>query len=92
MAKTVKAMPTPVLNQPVTPELLGQAIKARRTQSNLTIEDAAALCGMAKQTLMHIEHGHENCRLKNVLQACHTLGVKLHIDTWEQQGAIDDWQ
>ena len=50
--KQIKQIATPNLNQTLTAELLGQAIKARRTQSNLRLEDAAALCGVAKQTLM----------------------------------------
>lgn len=50
MVKQVKRLNTPDLQQAVTPLLLGQAIKARRTQSHLRLEDAAALCGVAKQS------------------------------------------
>lgn len=56
MVKHVKILSTPDLSQIVTPELLGKAIRARRTQSQLRLEDAAALCGVAKQTLQDIEH------------------------------------
>lgn len=48
MEKQVKRLATPDLTQKLTPKLLGQVIKARRTQSNLRQEDAAALCGVAK--------------------------------------------
>lgn len=93
MAKTIKALPTPSLNQPLTPELLGQAIKARRTQSKLRIEDAAALCGVAKQTLMNIEHGLASSQLDTVLQICKALGVSLRILPWHTASDDNDvWQ
>lgn len=57
MAKQIKKLQTPNLQSPLTAQLLGDAIKARRTQSNLKLEDAAALCGIAKETFMKIEHG-----------------------------------
>ena len=41
MVKQVKKLETPDLKQVLTPKLLGQAIKATRTQSNLRQEDAA---------------------------------------------------
>lgn len=91
MANQVKKYKTPDLEQPLTPELLGQAIKARRTQSNLRLEDAAALCGVAKQTLMNIEHGRPNSQLSSVLQVCAAFGIKLHIHPWDNE-RNDDWQ
>ena len=62
MAKQIKKTDTPNLTQMLTSALLGEAIKARRTQSKLRIEDAAALCGVAKQTFMKIEHGQQTAR------------------------------
>ena len=50
-------------------------IKAHRTQSDLRLEDAAALCGIAKKTFMKIEHGQSNCQLASVLQICSGLGI-----------------
>jgi DNA-binding XRE family transcriptional regulator len=82
MAKYVKKIETPDLSQAFTPELLGQAIKARRTQSGLRIEDAAALCGVAKQTLMNVEHGQHTSQLESILQICTALGIKLFIQPW----------
>jgi len=93
MGKHIKKHDTPDLSQTLTPQLLGQAVKARRTQSHLTLEDAAALCGVAKQTLLNIEHGHANSQLVTVLQICAALGLALHILPWHQpQGDADDWQ
>ena len=86
MAKHIKAVPTPDFSQPLTPALLGQAIKARRTQSNLRLEDAAALCGVAKQTLMRIEHGQVTSQFGIVLKICDSLGVTLFINPWQETG------
>lgn len=90
MAKGIKKLPTPDLSYPLRPELLGQAIKARRTQSNLRLEDAAALCGVAKETLMKIEHGQDTCQLSSVLQICDALGIKLYIQPWQKIDESED--
>lgn len=82
----------PSFNQAITPELIGQIIKARRLESGLRIEDAAALCGVAKQTFMKIEHGNPSSQLKSILQICGGLGIKLHITPWQTNEEInDDW-
>ncbi len=93
MAKRIKKLQTPDLTGKLTPLLLGQAIKARRTQSNLRLEDAAALCGVAKQTLMNIEHGHANCKFESVIQICDAFGIQLSILPWhnDDEGG-NDWQ
>ncbi|WP_242604373.1 hypothetical protein [Legionella gresilensis] len=57
MAKKIKKFKMPNFQQPLTAELLEEVIKARRTQSELRLEDAAALCGVAKETFMKVEHG-----------------------------------
>lgn len=90
MAKKIKSLGTPDLNQPVTAELLGLAIKARRTQSNLRLEDAASLCGVAKQTLQRIEHGETSTQLGNVLRICTGLGIKLMISPWKNENENND--
>ena len=93
MVKNIKKIATPDLNQALTPELLGQAIKARRTQSNLSIEDAAALCGVAKQTFMKIEHGQHASQLGSILKICSALGVTLSIQSWSRDDEVlDVWQ
>ena len=91
MVKQIKKLDTPDLKQTLTAELLGQAIKARRTQSHLRLEDAAALCGVAKQTLMKIEHGQQTSQFGSVLQICSALGIKLCILPWHDE-VNDDWQ
>jgi transcriptional regulator with XRE-family HTH domain len=93
MAKKIKKLDMPDLSQMLTAELLGQAIKARRTQSNLGLEEAAAFCGVAKQTFMKIEHGQSTSQLGSVLQICSALGIKLTILPWHLDSeASNDWQ
>lgn len=93
MAKQIKRMASPDLKQPLTPKLLGLAIKARRTQSMLRMEDAAALCGVAKQTYMKIEHGKQTVQFDHVLQICSALGIKLFIEPWRDNDEVNnDWR
>ncbi|MFI4963183.1 MAG: helix-turn-helix domain-containing protein [Legionellales bacterium] len=93
MAKNILKLITPDLTQALTMDLLGRAIKARRTQSCLRLEDAAALCGVAKQTFMKVEHGQETSQIGTVLQICAGLGIKLCIKPWHMQDETDDeWQ
>lgn len=92
MPKKIKKINTPDLSQKLTSILLGEAIRARRTQSKLRIEDAAALCGVAKQTYMKIEHGHPNVQFNHVLQICTALGIKLSITSWDKDEVSDDWK
>jgi transcriptional regulator with XRE-family HTH domain len=92
MARRIKKLPTPDLSALVTPQLLGEVIKSRRTQSNLRLEDAAALCGVAKQTLMRIEHGNDTTQIGTALQICNALGIELFVKPWgETDEADDDW-
>ena len=92
MGKKIVATATPDLNQALTAKLLGDAIKARRTQSQLRIEDAAALCGVAKQTLSNVEHGHSSTQFDTILNICNGLGIQLIIAPWRQNEGSDDWQ
>jgi transcriptional regulator with XRE-family HTH domain len=93
MAKKIARFQTPNLAQPLSAKLLGQAIKARRTQSQLRLEDAAMLCGVAKHTLMKIEHGNESSQLASILKICSALGISLSIKPWAKSDETqDDWQ
>ncbi|MBA2651811.1 MAG: helix-turn-helix domain-containing protein [Tatlockia sp.] len=93
MAKQIKKLNTPNLQQPLTAELLGKIIKARRTQSDLRLEDAASLCGVAKDTFMKIEHGQSTCQLGSVLQICLGLGLSLYVEPWaEHNEGENDWR
>lgn len=93
MAKRIKALPTPDLDVNLSSELLGLAIRAKRTQSQLRLEDAAALCGVSKQTLTNVERGEGTTQMDLVLQICSGLGIYLRIVPWfADQEVSDDWQ
>jgi transcriptional regulator with XRE-family HTH domain len=93
MSKKITILPTPNLKSPISPELIGYAIRAKRTQSQLRLEDAAALCGVAKQTLMNVEHGHANTQISTLLQICMSLGINITIMPWqENEDMNDEWQ
>lgn len=93
MAKRIRALLPPDLNANVSLALLGQAIRAKRTQSHLRLEEAAALCGVSKQTLANLERGKGTTHLTLVLQICSGLGIQLRILPWLGDEEVnDDWQ
>ncbi|WOT06176.1 helix-turn-helix domain-containing protein [Shewanella youngdeokensis] len=89
MAKSVKALASPDLSKTFSVELLGAAIKAKRTQSGITQTDAAALCGIAKQTYIKIEQGRGDIRLSAVMDVMQGLGVQLSIKPWDQESSTE---
>lgn len=81
--KQVKALPTPELNQALTLELIGKAIKARRTQQGLDTKTAAMLCDVSVVTLSKIENAAKGVRMDSILKAMTALGIKMSIESWE---------
>jgi DNA-binding XRE family transcriptional regulator len=93
MPKKISSILMPDLKTQLSLELIGRAVHAKRTQSQLRLEDAAALCGVAKQTLMNVEHGHPNTRISTILQICTSLGIKITILPWQENNeANNEWQ
>jgi transcriptional regulator with XRE-family HTH domain len=93
MSKRIVIAPMPDLPAPLTPLLIGKAIRAKRTQSYLRLEDAAALCGVAKQTFMNVEHGHPSTQISTLLQICASLGISITILPWQKkEEESDEWQ
>lgn len=58
-------------------EILGQLIKAKRTELGIKLTDCAALCGIGINTLSRIENGNANCTLAAVFSVLKGLGIKL---------------
>lgn len=58
-------------------EILGQLIKAKRTELGIKLADCAALCGVGINTLSRIENGNANCTLAAVFSVLKGLGIKL---------------
>ena len=58
-------------------EILGQVVKAKRTELGIKLADCAALCGIGINTLSRIENGNANCTLAAVFSVLSGLGIKL---------------
>ncbi len=79
------------LDSPVSSaEQIGDIVCARRTAEGISIEDAAALCGVAKDTLLKLEHGHDGIKLATLLRIFAELGIELRLSL-KGSGDDDDW-
>ena len=83
--KQVKSLPTPDLNQPLSLELIGKAIRARRTQQGLDIKTAAMLCDVSVVTLSKIENAAKGVRMHSIFKVMTALGIKMSIASWEDE-------
>ncbi|HIE15102.1 TPA: helix-turn-helix domain-containing protein [Candidatus Bathyarchaeota archaeon] len=81
--KQVKSLPTPDLKQPLSLELVGKAIRARRTQQGLDTKTAAMLCDVSVVTLSKIENAAKGVRMDSILKVMTALGIKMSIESWE---------
>ena len=81
--KQVKSLPTPDLKQPLSLELIGKTIKARRTQQGLDTKTAAMLCDVSVVTLSKIENAAKGVRMDSILKVMTALGIKMSIESWE---------
>ena len=76
-------------------EILGQLIKAKRTELGIKLADCAALCGIGINTLSRIENGNANCTLSAVFSVLSGLGIKLTSKELASAETIstpvDDW-
>ena len=79
MARRVVPTPFPTDPQLTTPDALGAAIRAARTASGLTLEEAALAVSIAKQTLGDLEAGKPSVGLGIALRVAKALGVSLFI-------------
>jgi transcriptional regulator with XRE-family HTH domain len=56
-------------------EILGQRVRARRTELGLTLEGAAPLCDVHWSFLGQIERGQRNVNLNNLLKVAKGLSI-----------------
>lgn len=89
MAKKVTIAKKPDLSQPADMCVLGQFIRHRRTSLDMTLEDAAGLCGLSKQAYSNVEKGVSNIRVDTLFKALNALGISLNIQETEQ--VENDW-
>ena len=85
--KQIKSLSTPDLTQVLSLELIGEAIKARRTQQKLDRKTAAMLCDVSTVTLGKIENASKGVRMESVLKVMGALGIKMHISPWKTTNA-----
>ncbi|MES9905290.1 MAG: helix-turn-helix domain-containing protein [Sedimenticola sp.] len=74
-----KITPQPLPESPVIDNLtaFGAHIRSMRTQMQLRIDDAAALCGVSVQLLSDLENGHRSVGLEKALSVARQLGLAL---------------
>ena len=68
--------------------VLGTALRAARTGAGMTLEDAAALLGVAKQTLNNLERGKDSVGLGLALKVAQGLGVALFVAPASQREQV----
>lgn len=80
MAKKVIPSQKPSTNLIKDAVVFGDFIKYKRTQSNMSIEEASALCNINYRTYEKIEKGDDGAKLSTALYVAHMFGLKLNID------------
>lgn len=90
MARTVVVTPKPDITKPVDMPLLGAYIRHHRTRLGMTLEDAAALCGVSKQAYNNIELGEKNLNVDTLFRVLNALGIKLRITDTEEAHALSE--
>ena len=72
-----RVTPIPTPNDPLVADTtaFGAAVRAARTAAGLSIADAAAMLGIAKQTLSDLETARTSVGLSTALAAARELGV-----------------
>lgn len=69
-------------------EDIGRIIKQKRKDDGLTLEEAAAVCGVSYPFLSALENGKETVRFDKLLQVLQGLGIELgaSVRTWSSRG------
>ncbi len=82
----VQALPTPDLSQTLSLELIGEAIKSRRTQLGINLRKAALLCDVTYVTMSRIENAKMGVKMQTILKIMSALNMKMSIQSWDEQG------
>lgn len=85
----IVAKPFPQQKQLIDPMTLGEAVRSVRTQSGLSIEQAALVIGVAKQTLSDVEAGKPTVGLGLALKIANELGVSIFVAPKTEQDRIN---
>jgi transcriptional regulator with XRE-family HTH domain len=92
MAKRVIATKAPNIDLPINMIRLGEFVRFKRTSLDITIENAASLCGVSKQALNNIELGVDSVKLVTLFKVINQLGISLWLESQSAECAkeIDD--
>ena len=77
--RRIVAIPFPPDPIVTNPGVFGAAVRAARTGAHMTLQDAAAFIGVAKQTLSDLERGKASVSLGLALKIADGLGVTLFV-------------
>jgi len=58
-------------------EDIGRIVREKRKKDGLTLEEAAAVCGVSYAFMSALENGKETARLDKILQVFACLGIEL---------------
>ena len=61
------------------PADVGKAVRKKRKEDDLTLADAAALCGVGYRFLSDLENGKPTAELGKTLQVLTALGLKIRV-------------
>lgn len=72
----------------LTAQDIGRIVRQKRKADGLTLEEAAAICGVGYVFLCSLENGKETVRLDKVLQVTRGLGIELDVQlrSWGTPG------
>lgn len=84
MSKTVIPLSVPQTQPLLDAATLGKFVRARRTQTGMSIHEAAAFCGVAVGTLSKLETAGGDVKLSSILTVCAMLGITINIEAREK--------
>ncbi len=62
-----------------TPEMIGQLIRRKRSETGVKQEVAAGMCGVGTKFLSQLENGKETAELGKTMQVLRRMGLELYI-------------
>jgi transcriptional regulator with XRE-family HTH domain len=86
-----RIVPTPPPSSPVVSDaqVLGAAVRNRRTHQGVRIDNAAAACGVSVQLMSDMEGGKRNVRLDNAIRVAAQFGLSLLVIPNERLAAVE---
>jgi hypothetical protein len=79
MARKIKPSEYPIPNREITAEFLGEFVKAKRTQSNLTSHQTALLCNVPVDVITKLENHKGGITLDSFLKVINGLSIEITL-------------